>query len=79
MVEEKGSVDQPEEKTQETTLAEKIEELKKENDRMESNITKLSEMKALDAMGGKTTSEPQVEVKEDTPEEYIESNERRDR
>lgn len=54
-----------------TKLSEKIEELKKENDRMEKNIAKLEELRAFEILGGKSEGAPQeAQKKEETPQEY---------
>lgn len=50
-----------------------LEGLKSENQRMESNIKKLEEMKAHEALGGKSEGKPQEEKpQEESPEDYSE-------
>jgi hypothetical protein len=47
----------------------KLEEMRAENQRMETNIKQLQELKAMDALGGKTENpEPENKEEEITPE-----------
>lgn len=48
----------------------KLLEIRAENDRLEKNIKELKELKAIDALGGKTSSENKQKPKEDNPTEY---------
>ena len=47
------------------------EKLREQNERMEKNISKLEELKAIETLGGQTNAGEQPESpKEETPEEY---------
>jgi hypothetical protein len=51
----------------------KLEEMKAENDRMEKNIAEIKELKAFDALSGKTeTGQVKEKPKEESPSEYSE-------
>jgi len=62
----------PDEETPEKPEFEKkLEEMRAENERMEKNISELKQLKAIDALGGKTDAGVQpAEPKEETPKEY---------
>lgn len=51
---------------------EAAEKLKLENERLEKNIRELKELKAIEALGGKTDAgQQQEEKKEETPKDYL--------
>jgi len=60
----------PEEKQEEKPEFEKkLEEMRAENERMEKNIAQLKELKAFDALSGKSENpEPEKKEEEVTPE-----------
>lgn len=71
-MEENQEQPQEEEKKEEEKpeFEKKLEEMRAENQRMEKNIQELKELKAIDALGGKTDSLQPEKPKEETFKDY---------
>jgi len=59
-----------EEEKEKPEFEKKLEEMKLENTRMETNIKELKELKAIKALGGQTEESLDTTPKEETPQEY---------
>lgn len=67
MVEETKTPEVPEK----PEFEKKLDEMRAENQRLEKNISELKELKAIDALNGKSFGAPQEAVeKKETPQEY---------
>ncbi len=67
--EEKKPEENKEEVKEKPEFEKKLEDMRAENERMEKNVKQLQELKAMDALGGKTDNpEPEKKEEEATPE-----------
>ena len=69
--EEKEEKEEVKPKSKVESAFDAVEKLRAENERMEKNIAKIEELKAVEILSGKTdAAEKEPEKKEESPQEY---------
>ena len=70
MDEEKSKEEDNEQQQEKPEFEKKLEDMRRENERLEKNLKELKELKAYEALGGQTSQEQPQKKEEETPQEF---------